>query len=327
VNSQGRSKDQQRRVPSVAVKRSQVALEHPAFPARLGAGAGRERLGEAIEPCDEPELRAELERLAGTSVDQLDEAGLAATFRRHAMELMKFIPERQRAEPRLFTLEGDPLAFASARWQVRDQPAATELLADLGGLLPGDPIELELTVPRGQLVAQRPALPPGAVIVEATPVDAPDSVPIATLRLEDGHLRAEAISEARLEYVIELVTAELGRLVELVERNVTSADEALDKRQTGPDPVTAVPESLDADEYQLVGDLVSDRMQRWLDEPHPLLDGRTPREARAGKGRDEVARVIRQLENGAERARRRGEPATDVAKLRRELDLRDEFAA
>ncbi len=86
-------------------------------------------------------------------------------------------------------------------------------------------------------------------------------------------------------------------------------------------------ESLGGRERRLVGDLVTERMQRWLDEPHPLLDGHTPREAAAGTGRGEVVRLIRQLENGAERARRRGEPAADVDRLRRELELSDEFAA
>ena len=68
-------------------------------------------------------------------------------------------------------------------------------------------------------------------------------------------------------------------------------------------------------------------MRRWLDEPHPLLDGHTPREAVAGAGRAEVSRLLRQIENGAERARRRGEPAVDVTRLRGELGLGDELAA
>ena len=38
-------------------------------------------------------------------------------------------------------------------------------------------------------------------------------------------------------------------------------------------------------------------------------------------------RTLRQIENGAERARRRGEPAADVTPLRDELGLSDELAA
>jgi SEC-C motif len=281
-----------------------------------------------FEPCDEPEMRAELERLAGMPVEELDNSGLAATCRRHSFELMQFTPASRSAERSLFTLEGDPVAFASATWRVHDLRAVTEQLTVLGGLLPDDPLELEVTVTRASLVEQRSALPPGAVIVEATRVDAPDTVPIATLRLEGGELQAEAISEPRLDYAIDVVTVDLGLFVEFVERNVTSADEALrarraDLREASP----AFPSLLDDGECRLLGDLVTDRMHGWLDEPHPLLAGRTPREAAAGPGRAEVVRLIRQLENGAERARRRGEPAADVARLRRELELSDEFAA
>jgi hypothetical protein len=280
-----------------------------------------------FEPRDEPELRAEMDRLAGISVEQLDEAALVATYRRHAFELMRFVPERLRAERSLFTLEGDPLTFASASWQVRDLPSATARLVELGGLLPDDPAELEITVSRASLVAQRPELPPGAVIVEASPVDAPESAPIATLRLEDGRLLAETMSQPRLEHVIEIVTADFGPLVELIERNVTYPDDTRGLPATGRAASPAVLEPADTDEHQILSDLVSTRMRQWLDEPHPLLDGRSPREARTGRSRAKVVGLIRQLENGAERARRRGEPAADVARLRCELDLSDEFAA
>jgi hypothetical protein len=241
---------------------------------------------------------------------------------------MQFTPASKSAERSLFTLEGDPVALASATWRVHDLPAVIEQLAVLGGLLPDDPVELEVTVPRASLVEQRSALPPGAVIVEVNRVDAPDTVPIATFRLEGNELRAEAISGPRLDYAIGVVAVDLGLFVELVERNVTSADEALRARRADlRDASPAFPSSLDDSECRLLGDLVTDRMHRWLDEPHPLLAGRTPREAAAGPGRAEVVRLIRQLENGAERARRRGEPAADVARLRRELELSDEFAA
>ena len=163
--------------------------------------------------------------------------------------------------------------------------------------------------------------------MEASSVDAPDSAPIATLRLEDGRLLAETMSQPRLEHVIEIVTADFGPLVELIARNVTYPDDARELPATGRASSPTVLEPPDADERQILRDFVSARMHQWLDEPHPLLDGRTPREARTGSGRTEVVGLIRQLENGAERARRRGEPAADVARLRRELDLSDEFAA
>lgn len=277
-----------------------------------------------FEPCEEAELRAELARLAGSPVDELDEQALASTFRRHALELMRFRPPSRSAEPSFFTLEGDPVAFASAIWEVHDVAAAVSRMRELGALRPGDPVELDITADRAALVRRRPSLPPGALVLESSPVDALDTIPIATLRLEGDELHAEAMSEQRLEQTFEIVAADFGALVELRSRDVTSVDEALAVRGTGG---RSIPPRADRWEQRLAGDFVNDRMRRWIDEPHQLLAGRTPREAVAGADRVEVVRLLRQIENSAERARRRGEPAPDVSRLRGELGLSDELAA
>jgi hypothetical protein len=280
-----------------------------------------------FEPCDEHELRAELARLAGSSVEDLDEQALAAMFRWHALELMRFTPASWSAEPSFFTLEGDPVAFASVIWRVRDVSAAAERLRALGGLLPDDPVELDITVSRASLLKQRPALPPGALVLESGPLDAPDTVPIAILRLEGEELHAEAMSEHRLAHAMEMIAVDLGELVDFDTRKVMSTEKALASHRDERGSSSAPPEPIPDWERWLVGDLVTERMRRWLDEPHPLLDGRTPREAVAGTRRAEVIRLIRQIENGAERARRRGEPAVDAARIRDELGLSDELAA
>jgi hypothetical protein len=277
-----------------------------------------------FEPCEEAELRAELARLAGSPLDDLDEQALAMTFRRHALEMMRFLPLSRSAEPSFFTLEGDPLAFASAIWTLHDIAAAVERMRDLGGLLPDDPLELDITASRASLVLQRPPLPPGALVLESSPVGALDTISITTLRLEGDELHAEAMSEQRLEQTLEIVAADFGELVELRSREVTSVDEALAARGMGG---RSIPPRADRWEQRLAGDFVNERMRRWIDEPHQLLDGRTPREAVAGADRAEVVRLLRQIENGAERARRRGEPGVDVARLRDELGLSDELAA
>jgi len=278
-----------------------------------------------FEPCEEPELRAELARLAGSARDNLDERALAATFRRHALELMRFTPPIRSAEPSFFTLEGDPVAFASAVWEVHNIAAAAERMRDLAALLPDNPVEIDITASRASLVKQRPPLPPGALVLESSPVDALDTIPIATLRLQGDEFHAEAMSERRLAQAIEIVAADFGELVELRSRDVTSVDEALAAR--GASPRELLPSRVDARERRLVGDLATERIRRWVDEPHQLLDGRTPREAAVGAHREEVVRLLRQIENGAERTRRRGEPAVDVARLRHELGLSDELAA
>jgi hypothetical protein len=275
-----------------------------------------------FEPCEESELRAELAGLAGSL---LDEQELTSTVRRHALELMRFIPPSRSAQPSFFTLEGDPVAFAAATWQVHDRAAAAERMRDLGGLDSDDPLEIDITAERATLVRQRPPLPPGALLLESSPVGAIDTIPIATLRLEGSELHAEAMSEQRLAQTLEIVADDFGGLVELRSREVTSVDEALAARRAGHHDPT--PERVDAGEPLLAGGFVNERMRRWLDEPHQLLGGRTPREAVAGAGRADVVRLLRQIENGSERARRRGEPAADAALLRGELGLSDELAA
>ncbi|MEO9174842.1 MAG: SEC-C domain-containing protein, partial [Gaiellales bacterium] len=275
-----------------------------------------------FQPCDEHELVAELERCRGATVDQLDGAALASAYRRHAFELLRYTTERAKAERSFFTLEGDPVTLGSAAWLLPDLPAATVRLRQLGQLSADEAPEIDITRSRAVLVAQRPLLPPGALIIESGPVDAIDSVPIASLRIEDGRLYAEAISEPRLDHAIEIVTADFGGLVELVSRDLQSVDDAIEQHEpTGRRAWPGPGHAPDVDERQLIERLVQVHAREWLDEPHAALGGRTPRDAHAAGQRAEVDRLLRQLENSAERARRRGEPAADTVALRRELDL------
>src|SRR6266511_751514 len=131
-----------------------------------------------FDPCEEPELRAELARLDGAPAGEW------------ALTLMRYLPPSRRAEPSFFTLEGDPVVFATATWKLHDRVAAAGRMRELGGLLAGDPLEIDITAPRAELVRQRPPLPPGALVLESSPVGAIDTIPIATLRLEGDELRA-----------------------------------------------------------------------------------------------------------------------------------------
>jgi hypothetical protein len=280
-----------------------------------------------FKPCDEPELLAELERLAGASGND-DEAALTRAFHCHALELMRFRPPGWSVEPSFFTLEGDPVAQGSATWEVRDLAAVRARLRDLGGLGPDEPIEVDITVPRDALVRGRPELPAGAIVLEAGPIDDLDTVPVATVRLEGAELRAEAMSRERLEGVIELVEQDFGDLAELSDQEVVPLEQRLEEhRSERQRPAPGPPDLTPADERRLVGGYMTERMRRWLDEPLPQLAGRTPRTAAAGKERAEVIRLVRGIENDADRASRHGEAFGDVSWLRTELGLEDELAA
>lgn len=281
-----------------------------------------------FEPGDEPELLAELERLVGGS--GASQAGSVPPWALgdRALELMRFVPSSWSVERSFFTLEGDPVAQGTATWRVLDVPAARDRLRALGRLAPGEPLEIDITVARDVLVASRRELPRGAIVLEASPIDDPDSIPIASLRLEEAHLSVDAMSEERLDRAIEIVTLDFGDLAELSAREVVPIEQALEDRGSQPEQLAAPPLDLTpAGERRLLEGAMTDRMRRWLDEPHPLLGDRTPREAVAGAHRDEVIQLVRGLENGAERARRRGEPFAEVDWIRQELGIADELAA
>lgn len=284
-----------------------------------------------FKPHDEPELLAELQRLAGADGDGTEEgADLTAAFTDGALELMRFRPPSWDVEPSYFTPEGDPLAHCQATWRVREPVPARKRIRALGGLAPGDPCEIEITVPRARLLPEgRPSLPEGALVIQTEYVGDSDDIPIATVRLDGRELHVEAMSEERLDQAIEAVDTDFGDIAEPVERDVTLIEKRLEERResgeaVGDDaPVVQGP----AGERHLLSRLMTDHMRRWLDEPLPSLGGETPREAAAGKRHDDVVTLVRGIENRADRAQRRGETGADMAWLRAELAIEDDLAA
>lgn len=273
-----------------------------------------------LEPSDQPELFAAMGRAAEKSAARAGQGGMAA------LELMRFTPSRP--DPSFFTLEGDPVAHGQAAFHVRDLSVARERLRKLGGLHPGEPLEIELTVPRDALVRDRPPLPPGAIVVEAGPLAAADEVPIATVRLEGRELHIDAMSEERLDEAVDVIAGDFGDLAKLREREIVPIEQRLDEYESEAQPPSPPPPGLTpSTERCLVGDFMTERTRRWLDDPHPLLDGQTPREAAGGERRAEVVRLVRGIENSTERARRRGQPAAEIAWLRGELGVDGDLAA
>lgn len=265
---------------------------------------------------------------AGLDGGFVGERSRVRVFRVHALSLMRFKPPSWSAEPTFFTLEGDPVAFCTALWRVHDPDRVTDMLRTFGDLAPGESVEIDITVSRDSLLAQRPLLPTGAVVLDSSPIDSLAVSPIATLTLEGTTLRAETISEQRLAQTIEIVANDFGplvELVELVEREVTMAEDALTSSPDQRRP--AGPKKVPGWERRLRDQALAERTRRWPDEPNPVLDGRTPREVAAGPDRNEVVRLIRQLENSAERSKREGRPAYEVSWIRSELGIDDLLAA
>lgn len=281
-------------------------------------------------PDEEPELLAELRRLAG-----VDNAGAHANaefevaFRRQALELMRFKPPSRDIQPSYFTPEGDPMAHGQAAWVVREHAEAEARMRPLGGLAHGEPLGIDITVRRDRLLAKdRPPLPKGALMIETSRIGDEENVPVATVRLEQGELRVEAMSEERLALAIEAVDEDFGDVAELVRRDVTPIAQRLEERDhPAPEDDVGLAPIDPAERADLLSGAMTEWMHRWLDEPLPALGGESPREAAGGSRRGEVVKLLRGIENRTERAGRQGEPGVDAAWLRTELALDDELAA
>lgn len=281
-------------------------------------------------PDEEPELLAQLRRLAGVDAAGADaKVEFEAAVRQQALELMRFRPPSRDIQPSFFTPEGDPMAHGQAAWEVREHAEAEARMRALGGLAPGEPLEIDLTVRRDRLLAKdRPPLPKGALVIETGRVGDDENVPVAIVRLEEGELQVEAMSEERLALAIEAVDADFADIADLVRREATPIAQRLEERDhSGPEDDVDLAPIDPAERADLLSGAMTKWMHRWLDEPLPALGGESPREAAGGERRGEVVKLLRGIENRAERAGRQGEPGVDAAWLRAELALDDELAA
>jgi hypothetical protein len=276
-------------------------------------------------PGEEPELRAELERLANGLSLSGEPAGLERVFTLASRELLRFVPPSRLAGPSYFTAEGDPLVAARAVWSLVDPDDAFGVLDAPPELLwvgeseDGSGECFQLTADRAELLARRPPLPPNALFLESSYEGLPDRIGIGTFVLTDSELRFDAISERRLECAIELVTNRLAGNAELLESDIATID--LDgterAKERGPSNTDVLP-----------AQYLEEHLRRWLDEPLAYLEGLTPRTA-AGvpRLRGEVELMLRAIENRAARAHRAGAAWPDAAWLRDELGLASRLAA
>jgi hypothetical protein len=281
-----------------------------------------------LEPSDERDLLTEIARLGGGSESWPDSATIASVLKSHPLEVFRFRPPKWDVAPTFFTVGGDLVADASATWRTRDALVLEQRLRALGRLGPEEEPVIDITVARDTLIGDRSQLPRGAMILESAGDDL-GSVSIATLRLDGDRLRLDSMSEAWLERAMEIVESDFGDLVESPELNVVPIEQRLAERAAAPpDEDATVGTGLDEQtERQLLEDFMSDRMRRWVDDPHPHLDGLTPRQATSGPRRADVIQLVRAIENGVDRARRRGEPRADVSWLRHELGVEGQLAA
>lgn len=276
-------------------------------------------------PDEEPELYAELERLADVHSLPRNLVEFCRVFRLASRELLRFVPPSRLAEPSYFTAEGDPIVVARAAWSLVDPDDAFRVLDAPPELLwvgesdDGTGECFQLTGDRAELLARRPPLPPNALFFESSYAGFPDRIGIGTFVLAGCRLRFDAISEPRLEHAIELVSDRLPGNAQLLERDVAPFDPT---RSEHAEVVAPAELDVDASEY------LEQYLRRWLDEPLARLEGLTPRTAvGVPRLRNELELLVRAIENRAAHARRSGAARPDVGWLWDELGLPPLLAA
>jgi hypothetical protein len=283
-------------------------------------------------PDEERELIVEVERLTGA-------LGIAADDRSEALEgaaleLMRFVPPRRRAARTFFTVEGDPIVDGQARWALSDVAAVLERLdsppqlALVGPAEGHDGMTLQWTVERARAVERRGSLPGGAVCLESSLTALPGRVCVGTFVLTEQSLLFTTMSETRLDGAIEFVRECLDELAELRERTVTPVEPVLARERNTAPKRRVPPRGLSvAAARDLERQLVDDHYSRWIDEPLETLGGCTPRQAAGGGACDELERLLRAIENRAERTRRSGVAWPDLNWLRAELGMHGDSLA
>ena len=299
-------------------------------------------------PSEEPEILAELRRIARANGLPTDAAGLAAALGAGADEMACYVPPSRRAERILHTLEGDPLVFAEATWRLADRAAALRALRGAPGLVErrdddGNVHVFDWVARRRDLLARRPPLPPGAVVMEDMVLDergdllGNGTTSLGTFTVRGQALELWCLSSERLDGAVALVERTLGPLAGGLERRLRSVEEAREeaRKETGGGRAGGSPQ---ADSRRRAGPRVPPGevdarilelvYRRWIDDPNPALGGLSPREAaRRPEHRRQLEQEVRLLEHRSARDRHDGLPGPDAAWLRRALALDGEPVA
>jgi hypothetical protein len=293
------------------------------------------------EPAEEAELLDELRRIAEAHELGADPAALEAALRVGAGELVCFVPPSRRAEPVLYTLEGEPVAMAEASWRLHDPRAAIDALRNVPELTfsresdNGQDVTLDWLTSRRGLLARRPPLPLGAICMESGPVlvgedgalEPQDLTSLGTFTLRGDRLEFFGTSEKRLADAVALVERHLGEVANPPERRMRSIDDALAAAAANRDlasPAGSPHTEARDDERPVVPEARIRELtyRRWVDDPNERLAGLSPRAAAArGEHLDELERQLRSFEHHSARERADGRPGPEVTWLHAELSL------
>lgn len=159
--------------------------------------------------------------------------------------------------PRLRTTEGDPLVFCDLRCALPQTVPADDAVAALR--------DVDALRDDGE-----------RRFVEVVDVDGADRIR-GTVTVGDGEVRIDTNAVVRADRLLGLVRAAIPGVEVTVDRRTPAWQSMDDQRRFG---VPAVPHEPSAEERALLGQVVRQAEERWLDQPVPALGGLTPRQAR-----------------------------------------------
>ena len=155
----------------------------------------------------------------------------------------------------------------------------------------------------------------------AEPAEGFGTTTLGNVEIKSGVLTLSVNSKERSERGQALLSSQLGHLVGQAEVSTQDLYELINARKEQPTRDEFEPPSEEA--LKAVHAFLDDHYRRTLDDPLPVLGGKTPRQAaKTKKGREEVVAWLKGLENIEHRkATREGQPAYDTTWIWQELGI------
>ena len=143
----------------------------------------------------------------------------------------------------------------------------------------------------------------------------------ATLEIENDRLRIECYSTSMLEKAKNKIEKELKGLVQHLNDTKKESEAFIGKSKDKEGQLRKLPPG--AKNKKEVDETLDDYYTRWIDQPNPALEGKTPREAtKSTEGRKNLVNVLNELEAIYDNAKKRGEPYYNLDKIRKKLKLK-----
>jgi hypothetical protein len=198
--------------------------------------------------------------------------------------------------PRMVTAEGDDIVLARVVFDVKDREVVAATLAvrhDLERQHDGSYLWMQ------ESAEQRRGL--------------------GRVALDRHRLIFEATSRPRAERGRAMIETVCGGAVRYRATSYEDVGQAMKRRPARAPEASEVPAEVQA---AVIGQFYEEHYRKWLDEPVPALDGRTPRAAAALKSaHPQLIALLKGMENLSARDRRAGRPAYDFGWMWGELGL------